>query len=123
MPLTFSRSFRPPARNEQTAIVTRNAQAVARLDTPAAVSVIMREEDMRLWRRRALIYLRTLMASRDLRVQNRQNYAQDLPSLSRGFGSRLACADIHLYVDGIPATMPDGQGQISNIDATWHTRR
>ncbi|KAA5797605.1 TonB-dependent receptor plug domain-containing protein, partial [Klebsiella pneumoniae] len=23
---------------------------------------------------------------------------------------------IRLYVDGIPATMPDGQGQISNID-------
>ncbi len=36
----------------------------------------------------------------------------------RGFGSRSAFGvrGIRLYVDGIPATMPDGQGQISNID-------
>ncbi|ENI3464109.1 TonB-dependent receptor, partial [Salmonella enterica] len=51
-------------------------------------------------------------------VQNRQNYAQDLQISIRGFGSRSAFGvrGIRLYVDGIPATMPDGQGQISNID-------
>lgn len=53
-----------------------------------------------------------------LQVQNRQNYAQDLQISIRGFGSRSAFGvrGIRLYVDGIPATMPDGQGQISNID-------
>ena len=36
----------------------------------------------------------------------------------RGFGSRstYGVRGIRLYVDGIPATMPDGQGQTSNID-------
>jgi len=51
-------------------------------------------------------------------VQNRQNYAQDLQLSIRGFGSRstFGVRGIRLYVDGIPATMPDGQGQTSNID-------
>lgn len=51
-------------------------------------------------------------------VQNRQNYAQDLQVSSRGFGARstFGVRGVRLYVDGIPATMPDGQGQTSNID-------
>ncbi|RZT98578.1 iron complex outermembrane receptor protein [Advenella incenata] len=53
-----------------------------------------------------------------LTVRNRQNYAQDLQIGIRGFGARSAFGvrGIRLYVDGIPATMPDGQGQTSNID-------
>jgi len=53
-------------------------------------------------------------------VQNRQNYAQDLQVSSRGFGARstFGVRGVRLYVDGIPATMPDGQGQTSNIDLT-----
>ena len=51
-------------------------------------------------------------------VQNRQNYAQDLQISVRGFGARSAFGvrGVRVYVDGIPATMPDGQSQISNID-------
>ncbi len=46
-------------------------------------------------------------------VQNRQNYAQDLQITSRGFGARSAFGvrGVRLVADGIPATMPDGQGQ------------
>src|SRR5260221_9657131 len=46
-------------------------------------------------------------------VQNRQNYAQDLQIQSRGFGARstFGVRGIRLIADGIPATMPDGQGQ------------
>lgn len=53
-----------------------------------------------------------------LQVNNRENYAQDLQISSRGFGARstFGLRGIRLYVDGIPATMPDGQGQTSNID-------
>lgn len=53
-----------------------------------------------------------------LQIQNRQNYAQDLQISSRGFGARstFGVRGVRLYVDGIPATMPDGQGQTSNID-------
>lgn len=51
-------------------------------------------------------------------AQNRQNYAQDLQISSRGFGARstFGVRGLRLYVDGIPATMPDGQGQLSHVD-------
>ncbi len=48
----------------------------------------------------------------------RNNYAQDLQISSRGFGARstFGIRGLRLYTDGIPATMPDGQGQVSNFD-------
>lgn len=53
-----------------------------------------------------------------LAVRNRHNYAQDLQINSRGFGARSAFGvrGLRLYVDGIPATAPDGQGQVSHFD-------
>lgn len=53
-----------------------------------------------------------------VQIRNRENYAQDLQLSMRGFGARstFGVRGIRLYVDGIPATMPDGQGQTSNID-------
>ncbi len=50
-------------------------------------------------------------------VLNRQNYAQDLQLSIRGFGSRstFGIRGVRLLVDGIPASMPDGQGQASNV--------
>lgn len=51
-------------------------------------------------------------------ARERQNYAQDLQLSIRGFGARstFGVRGVRLYVDGIPATMPDGQGQLSHID-------
>jgi iron complex outermembrane receptor protein len=51
-------------------------------------------------------------------ARDRQNYAQDLQLSIRGFGARssFGIRGIRLYVDGIPATMPDGQGQLSHVD-------
>jgi iron complex outermembrane receptor protein len=51
-------------------------------------------------------------------VQSRQNYAQDLQISSRGFGARssFGVRGVRLYSDGIPGTMPDGQGQFSQFD-------
>lgn len=50
-------------------------------------------------------------------VQNRHNYAQDLQISSRGFGARstFGVRGIRLIADGIPATMPDGQGQAATF--------
>ncbi|MGZ5083425.1 MAG: TonB-dependent receptor family protein [Usitatibacter sp.] len=50
-------------------------------------------------------------------ILNRQNYAQDLQLSIRGFGARstFGIRGVRLIVDGIPATMPDGQGQASNV--------
>src|SRR5579863_8832662 len=51
-------------------------------------------------------------------VQSRQNYAQDLQLSVRGFGARssFGVRGLRLYSDGIPGTMPDGQGQCSQFD-------
>ena len=53
-----------------------------------------------------------------LTANNRQNYAQDLQLSSRGFGARapFGVRGLRLYTDGIPATMPDGQGQVTHFD-------
>src|SRR4030095_11069092 len=50
-------------------------------------------------------------------VANRWNYAQDLQVSMRGFGARanFGVRGIRLFQDGIPATMPDGQGQTGSF--------
>jgi len=51
---------------------------------------------------------------------NRNNYAQDVQISIRGFGARAAFGlrGIRLITDGIPATIPDGQGQASTVSLT-----
>lgn len=51
---------------------------------------------------------------------NRNNYAQDVQISIRGFGARSAFGirGIRLITDGIPASMPDGQGQTSTVSMT-----
>ena len=57
-------------------------------------------------------------------LQNRGNYAQDLQMSIRGFGARstFGIRGIKLYADGIPATMPDGQGQAANFNLSTAQR-
>jgi iron complex outermembrane recepter protein len=52
-----------------------------------------------------------------INVQNRGNYAQDLQISSRGFGARASFGvrGVRLFTDGIPASQPDGQGQVSHF--------
>jgi iron complex outermembrane receptor protein len=60
----------------------------------------------------------TLMTVPGVSAQSRQNYAQDLQLSVRGFGARssFGVRGVRLYSDGIPGTMPDGQGQFSQFD-------
>lgn len=53
-----------------------------------------------------------------LLARDRQNYAQDVQLSVRGFGARASFGirGVRLYVDGVPGTLPDGQGQISQAD-------
>ncbi len=50
-------------------------------------------------------------------AHDRQNLAQDVQLTIRGFGARSAFGvrGLQIFVDGIPATMPDGQGQVSHV--------
>jgi iron complex outermembrane recepter protein len=60
----------------------------------------------------------SLMTVPGISAQSRQNYAQDLQISLRGFGARssFGIRGVRLYSDGIPGTMPDGQGQFSQFD-------
>lgn len=51
-------------------------------------------------------------------AQSRGQFAQDIQISSRGFGARsqFGVRGIRLYADGIPLTMPDGQGQAGTFD-------
>lgn len=51
-------------------------------------------------------------------INNRNNPAQDLAVQVRGFGARSAFGvrGVRLYADGIPMTMPDGQGQTGTFN-------
>lgn len=85
-------------------------------DVPASIDLV---EGERLREGRLQVNLSEgLAAIAGINIQNRQNYAQDLQISVRGFGARstFGVRGVRIYVDGIPATMPDGQGQISNID-------
>ncbi|MGE8637794.1 MAG: TonB-dependent receptor plug domain-containing protein, partial [Achromobacter sp.] len=97
-------------------VVTGTRLGTAVLDTPASVDVV---DGAAMRRGQPGINLSEGLAGvPGLQIQNRQNYAQDLQISSRGFGARstFGVRGVRLYVDGIPATMPDGQGQTSNID-------
>ena len=50
-------------------------------------------------------------------AQNRNNYAQDVQLSVRGFGARssFGVRGVRLFTDGIPASQPDGQGQVSHF--------
>ncbi|MDH3536116.1 MAG: TonB-dependent receptor plug domain-containing protein, partial [Gammaproteobacteria bacterium] len=49
---------------------------------------------------------------------NRYNFAQDLRASIRGFGARssFGIRGIRIVVDGIPETLPDGQGSVDGVD-------
>ena len=57
-------------------------------------------------------------------VANRNNLAQDLQVSIRGYGSRapFGVRGVRLMVDGLPQSLPDGQGQTSQFAATSASR-
>ena len=99
-------------------IVVVTATRVGRdpLEVPASIDTIGSE---RLREGQLQVNLsETLPALPGVVANNRQNYAQDLQVSIRGFGSRstFGIRGVRVVVDGIPATLPDGQGQLSHID-------
>ena len=97
-------------------VVTATRTAQASLDIGASVDAITGQT---LRSAGPLVNLsEALTRVPGLSVLNRQNYAQDLQISSRGFGARstFGVRGVRLYADGLPLTMPDGQGQASSID-------
>lgn len=100
----------------QPVVVTATRSAQSSFDLPVSIDRIDSEA---IRQGNAMVNLsESLPRVPGVVAQNRQNYAQDLQISIRGFGARstFGVRGVRLYVDGIPATMPDGQGQTSNID-------
>jgi iron complex outermembrane recepter protein len=103
------------AAQEDAVVVSATRQPQPSLEVPASVDRIYADE---IREGRAQVNLsESLGRVPGIVVQNRQNYAQDLQISSRGFGARstFGVRGIRLIADGIPATMPDGQGQAATF--------
>ena len=103
------------AQQEDAVVVTATRAPQPSLQVPASVDRIEAEE---IREGRPQVNLsESLGRVPGIVVQNRQNYAQDLQISSRGFGARatFGVRGIRLIADGIPATMPDGQGQAATF--------
>ncbi len=104
------------AAEAQSVVITGSAQQRKADEAPYAISVIgaaaMRSAGPMVNLSEALVQVPGLV------VNNRSNYAQDLQISSRGFGARagFGVRGLRLYADGIPASGPDGQGQVSHFD-------
>jgi len=103
------------AEAPQVIVVTATRTARDVLEVPASVDLIQRDDlhdaQLRINASEVLDRIPGVVAL------NRQNYAQDLQISIRGFGARssFGVRGVRLYVDGVPATLPDGQGQVSNF--------
>jgi len=111
-------SFFSITAKTQTDAITVTGTRVERpsLEVPAAIDRV-EAEDIR-WARPMINLSESLGRVPGIVVQNRQNYAQDLQITSRGFGGRstFGIRGLRLITDGIPASFPDGQGQVSHFD-------
>ena len=109
-----SQTGEPPALAPVTVTATR-VDALA-FDVPASIDRIDAAEARS---GQSQVNLSELLGSvPGLQARDRQNYAQDVQISVRGFGARASFGirGVRLYVDGIPATLPDGQGQISHVE-------
>ncbi len=97
--------------------VSATRSEAAPFDVPAAVDVIDGER-LRAAARPEINLSESMALVPGVIARDRQNHAQDLQLSIRGFGARssFGVRGVRLYVDGIPATMPDGQGQLSHFD-------
>ncbi|MBU6260152.1 MAG: TonB-dependent receptor [Burkholderiales bacterium] len=99
-----------------TIVITATRTATAAFDVPASIDSVSGDE---LRRGRAQVNVTEgLGPIPGLVARDRENYAQDVQISVRGFGARTSfgISGVRMNIDGIPATMPDGQGQSSNID-------
>jgi iron complex outermembrane receptor protein len=97
-------------------VVTATRVAESSFDVPASIDRVTQAEIQNGQLEENIS--ESLMTVPGVSAENRQNYAQDLQLSVRGFGARssFGVRGVRLYSDGIPGTMPDGQGEFSQFD-------
>ena len=100
----------------QSVVVTATRTEARPFDIPASIDRV--DGDAARDDRAQVNISESLGGVAGLQARDRQNYAQDVQISMRGFGARASFGlrGLRVYVDGIPATFPDGQGQITNVD-------
>ncbi len=96
-------------------VVSATRAAEDALTVPAAIDVVDATDIRRA--QPAIQLSESLSRVPGVVARDRQNQAQDLQISIRGFGARASFGvrGVRLYSDGIPASMPDGQGQVSHF--------
>ncbi len=96
-------------------VVTATRAAADPLNLPMAVNVL--DADAISDGQLQVNVSESLQRVPGVNAQNRNNYAQDVQLSVRGFGARssFGVRGIKLYTDNIPASQPDGQGQVSHF--------
>ncbi|WP_194721763.1 TonB-dependent receptor family protein [Noviherbaspirillum malthae] len=99
-------------------VVSASRSEQKRFDAPASIDAVQVDP---LRAASPLVNLSELLGTvPGIQIRERQNYAQDLQLSVRGFGTRstFGVRGVRVLVDGIPATMPDGQGQAATATLT-----
>ncbi|MBW2362003.1 MAG: TonB-dependent receptor [Deltaproteobacteria bacterium] len=119
-PVAAARDDDASAMDTITVRASRTDQSLG--DFPGAASVVGSDEIQLA--RPQLTLGESLLGIPGVFTQNRDNFAQDLRIAIRGFGARanFGIRGIKLIVDGIPATLPDGQGQVDTIQLSTARR-
>ncbi|HHZ24736.1 TPA: TonB-dependent receptor [Xanthomonas vasicola pv. zeae] len=118
-PLVLAADPAPPAstpiqRLPAVQVDAARVRGVEDFDLPASFTAVSADDDDR----RGAQVSELLDGIPGLVARDRQNYAQDTQLSIRGFGARstFGVRGVRLLVDGIPASMPDGQGQLSHFN-------
>lgn len=104
-----------PAETLDRIVVTATRlETVGAFDTPASTTVVVGGGD---GTHPQAALSEALEGIPGVSARERQNLAQDTQLSIRGFGARstFGVRGLRLYADGVPATMPDGQGQVSHV--------
>ena len=109
--LGISTAARSAALSEVTVTATRMAESS--FDVPASIDTVPIEPDAL-----GINVSESLQGVPGLLARDRQNYAQDEQISVRGFGARttFGIVGVRVYMDGIPANQPDGQGEVSQFN-------
>lgn len=105
-------------KSPEDVVITANRSEQRRFDSAASIDAVKVDP---LHTASPLVNLSELLSAvPGIQIRERQNYAQDLQVSVRGFGTRstFGVRGVRILIDGIPATMPDGQGQAATASLT-----
>lgn len=118
---SFATAATEPVELDAVVVSATRLRGVADVDVPASVATVQLSPSGNQTETEITEVLAGLPGVTAL---DRQNFAQDTQLSIRGFGARstFGVRGLRLYSDGVPASMPDGQGQLSHFNVMGASR-